>query len=104
MQTHDDSNHRNDFLQRLMERADKAKEDKTSQITTGLRGEEALAKWKSNQVHVTHMPNDEQGILRISIGGGKNMPVRMNYCTIRGSVGECIQLLEKTILALRNAP
>ena len=110
MQTHDDGNHnlnsnlRNLFMERLRERADTAVVNKSSQITTGKDGEEALAKWKHKGVFVTHMPDDEQGILRISAGGGANMPVQMNYCTIRGSVGQCIQLLEKVIEALKKSP
>lgn len=106
MQTHDDLNHslRSDFMNRLRDRADSAVENKTSQITTGKDGEEALAKWKHKGVFVTHMPDDEQGILRISAGGGFNIPVKLNYCTIRGSVGQCIQLLEKVIEALKKSP
>jgi len=106
MQTHDDESHslRGEFLKRLRERADAAQKAAASTITTGAAGEKSLADWKSNDIHCRLMPNDEQGILRISIGGGENMPVRMNYCTIRGEVGECIALLEKAIVALRNCP
>lgn len=107
MQTHYDKQHGEyvDFMERLRERADKAARDKVSQITTGKDGEEPLGSWKaSNGVHVRHLPDDEQGILRISLGGGDNLPVTMNYLTIRGRVGECIALLEKAIVALRECP
>ena len=105
MQTHEDIQHTNDFMQRLRDRAAKAQDDKTSQITTGKPGEQELGSWKaSNGLHVKHMPDDEQGILRISVGGGDKLPVTMNYLTIRGRVGDCIALLEKAIVALRECP
>lgn len=47
---------------------------------------------------------DEQGILRISVGGGDHLPVTLNYCTIRGSVGDCIKMLEMALDALRDSP
>lgn len=105
MQTHYDEQHRKEFMELLEARAKVGKATKASEITTGKAGEEPLAKWKgSNGVHVTHMPDDEQGILRISCGGGDNLPVTMNYLTIRGRVGECISLLEKALVALRESP
>ena len=106
MQTHHDRNHDiTAFMGKLQGRAAKAVKDKTSQITTGKPGETPLSRWKgSNGVHVTHMPDDEQGILRISLGGGEELPVTMNYMTIRGGVGQCIDLLEKAIVALKESP
>ena len=105
MQTHDDDQHiQREFMDRLRGRADKMVADKASQITTGKDGEEELATWKSHGVFCRHMPDDEQGILRISVGGGNGMPVELNYCTIRGSVGNCIDLLKQTIKALEDAP
>ena len=93
------------FMGELQGRAAKARKNKTSQITTGKDGEKPLGAWKgSNGVHVKHMPDDEQGILRISCGGGDHLPVTMNYLTIRGGVGQCIELLEKAIVALRECP
>ena len=47
--------------------------------------------------------DDEQGILRISIGGC-DTAVGLNYCVIRGDLGQCIDLLEKALVALRDAP
>lgn len=105
MQTHCDEQHRKQFMEFLEARAEVCKAQQASQITLGKPGEEPLARWKaSNGVYVTHMPNDEQGILRISCGGGDNLPVRVNYVTIRGSLGECIELLKKAIAALRECP
>lgn len=105
MQTHRDEQHRANLEKAFMDRLKKrAEQDKgRSQITAGTDTEEPLAWWVHGEVHVKHMPDDEQGILRISIGGG-HTPVPLNYCVIRGGVGQCIELLEKAIKALRAAP
>lgn len=103
MQTHEDAQHKTSFIERLRERADAAEKAKASVITSGAHGEKALAEWKSGGISVRHMPDDEQGILRISIGGGKT-PVPVEYCVFRGDLGQCIALLERAIVALRAAP
>lgn len=105
MQTHEDSQHQPSFMREFMARLkQRAEQDKDrSKITAGSNDEEPLAKWRDGDIHVRHMPDDEQGILRISIGGG-NTPVPLNYCVIRGGVGQCIELLEKAIKALKAAP
>lgn len=102
MQTHYDQSHRSQFLAELQGRADKAQQAGVSKIAS--EGE-PLAVWKAeNGMYVQHMPDDEQGILRISVGGGDHLPVTLNYCTIRGKVGECIKLLGMAIEALRQCP
>lgn len=101
MQTHRDDNHPTDFIKRLRERAT---EDKPhSRITAGADGEPILAQWKSNGVFVRHLPDDEQGILRISVGGSET-PVNLNYLTFRGSHGKCVDLLRKALAALEKTP
>lgn len=102
-ETHYDSSHRTAFMDRLTERASQMTRDKASEITVGKEGEEPLAVWNAHNVQCQHLPDDEQGILRISIGGGR-MPVPMNYCVIRGDLGQCIELLERAMVALREAP
>lgn len=109
MQTHEDYQHHQDrqiseFMKRLRERADEGAANRTSEITTGKPGEVPQAIWKSHGVHCVHLPDDEQGIVRISIGGGNDTPVKLNYCNFRGSVGQCIALMERAIKALRAAP
>lgn len=107
MQTHDDNNHglRQRFLNELRGRADRAEKASASVIAAGSENEKPLASWKSsNGVHVKHLPDDEQKILRISAGGGDHLPVTMNYVVIRGPVGQCIELLEKVLVALRESP
>lgn len=106
MQTHDDSNHnlRKQWLESLRNKADRMMERGTSSITAGELNEEPICKWKHGGVHCSKMPDDEHGVLRISIGGGANLPIALTYCVVRGDVGECIDLLEKAIAALRKCP
>jgi len=106
MQTHYDRNHERsmrEFWERLKERADEAVDKRLSEITTGKPGEQPLASWRSHGVECVNLPDDEQGILRISIGGG-HPHVELNYCNFRGDVGKCIDLLERAITALRACP
>lgn len=102
MQTHEDDSHF-EFLNRLRERAETMVRGKASEITAGKEGEDPLATWRDGSMYVTHMPPDEQGILRVSIGGGVT-EVNLDYCVIRGGVGACIALLERAIEALRKSP
>lgn len=107
MQTHEDNLHsfRNRFIDKLRERADRAEKSGAAVITSGANGEKELGSWKaSNGIHCRHMPDDEQGILRISIGGGEDLPVTLNYLVVRGKIGQCISLLEKALVALRECP
>lgn len=105
MQTHDDNDFREKMIesfdmQRLKDRAAKMEREGLSQIASGKRGEQALAKYDAQGVHVRKMPDDEQGILRISIGGG--IPsVNVNYCTYRGDRQRCIEMIEKALGALK---
>ena len=92
---------RDNFLRELEQRASKIKMLGQSKITGGADGEEVLAEWKANGVGIRQLPPDEQGILRISIGGG-NTPVPLNYCVFRGSHAACVDLLRKALKALEN--
>ena len=108
MQTHDDKDameakfREEIFLKKLEERAGKMKERKMSEITAGKENEPIIAQWRAHGMQVTVRPDDEQGILRISVGGGDKTPVPLNYCTVRGDIGACIKLLERAIRALRG--
>lgn len=106
MQTHDDYSHKKSvFLRELKMRANRMLRERQSEITAGSPDEQTLAQWNaSNGMQVVHRPDDPHGVLRISIGGGPDTPVRLDYCTIRGGVGKCIDLLEKAIAALRESP
>jgi hypothetical protein len=103
MQTHGDSEH--NFIAKLRERAAKANTAAASVIAAGEKDEQELGSWKaSNGVYCRHLPDDPQGILRLSIGGGEHLPVTMNYVVVRGKIGQCIELLEKALVALRECP
>lgn len=103
MPTPYDNNRATDFFEGLKERA--RKDGRTSILTAGGQGEKELGSWKaSNGVHCRHLPDDPQEILRLSIGGGEHLPVTMNYVVVRGKIGQCIALLEKALVALRECP
>jgi hypothetical protein len=75
-----------------------------SRITNPEEGEKALAEWEAQGVYVRQLPDDQQGILRISIGGGKTPAGDMAYCVFRGNRHECIALLRKALRALEKVP
>lgn len=106
MQSHEDSSHnlRNAFLNELRGRAKELYSENKSTIAAGGPNEIPMAKWRHKSMHVAHLPDDPQKIARISIGGGEGLPVDLNYCSIRGTVGQCIDLLEKAIAALKACP
>lgn len=105
MQSHLDDDFRRDmFMGRLEERAKEIHEQGRSQITGGREGEEAIAEWQRRGIHVKQLPEDEQGILRISIGGGTETPVELNYCVFRGKHSKCVDLLRKALVAMQEGP
>lgn len=88
------------FMDDLQRRAEVIKKMEKSKITGGADGEPILMEWTANGVGVRQLPDDEQGILRISIGGGEHLPVKMNYCVFRGNRSLCIGVLRKALKAL----
>lgn len=111
MQSHEDSSHRNRLHQALNKewtdsleaKAKAIMEAKGSTITAGNGEEEPLAEYQAaNEVHVRRLPEDKHGIIRISIGGGENLPVKCNYCVFRGNPKQTIQLLRKALAALEE--
>jgi len=101
MQTHDDREFRRDWLKSLEEKAARMEAKGQSTITAGGPGEEPIDEWKSHGVGVRQMPDDEHGILRVSIGGG-DTPIGLNYCVFRGGRGQCVDLLRKALAALQD--
>ena len=93
---------REQFMERLRGRAEKIHGEGRSTITGGRKGEKILAEWESEGVGVRQLPADEQGILRISIGGGEHTPVVVNYCVFRGDRAACIKLLKRALAALES--
>jgi len=75
-------------------------------ITAGDTGEKPIAEWRSKGVNISKMPDDPNGVLRISIGGGK-VVVRgsaefFGYCVLRGDRDKCIELLRRSLKALQS--
>lgn len=107
MQSHDDAEHlnaeRREFMDKLRQRAFKMTAEGKSEITGGKVGEQPLDGWKSNKFHVQQMPDDEQGILRISIGGGITIE-QLNYLVFRGDRLACLNLLRTAVKALEKRP
>lgn len=102
MQSHQDFDAQIQFMDRLRRRAADMTEAGQSKITGGVDGEEILSEWKRGGVSVRQLPPDEQGILRISVGGGTDTPVELNYCVYRGSHSKCVDLLRKALIALER--
>ena len=102
MQTHEDFSHQNasSLLEQLRKKADRMVSNGESEITAGKEGEIALAEWSHRDFHVTHMPDDEHGVLRISIGGLPEGNARFNYLVFRGKLGDCESLLRKALTAI----
>ncbi len=92
MRTHHDA----DYLASLEEKAKRMRKAGESEITGGKEGEPELAKWSKAGVDVTKRPDDEHGILRVSVGGNEDMA----YCVFRGKRAECIRLLRRALKAL----
>jgi len=110
MQSHRDSDtsplsrFQQDFLKTLGDRADRLSKAGKSKIAGGVDGEPVLAEWSHDNIFVRQMPDDEQKILRISVGGGDHLPATLNYLTFRGPRGECIDLLRRALKALETDP
>jgi len=96
--THEDVDHNGakNFMRELEARADQL-EGKAKVASDG----PTLQRWQSNNVDVAKLSDDEQGILRISIGGGQT-PVPLNYLRFRGDHGACVDLLRKALKALET--
>lgn len=100
MQTHSDF----DALFRgLRDKAERMVEAGESQITTGKPGEEVLSEYKRAGVLVRQLPDDEHGILRISIGGHPDEPFDTSYLVFRGDRGAVQSLLRRALKALEYA-
>lgn len=90
--------------QQLKRRAQLAQTHGGGVIAGGEPGEPVLQRWELDGMQCVVRPNDPQGILRISIGGGPELPGGMGYCTIRGDKQQCIELLTRALQALQAGP
>jgi hypothetical protein len=104
MQTHQDSDFRAEWLDSLKAKADRIAGAGGSTITAGTDDEQPLNQWKRRGIEVRELPADEHGILRISVGGGEDTPVSLNYCVFRGNHAKCVDLLRNALIALQEGP
>lgn len=95
MQSHDDR----EWHDSLKRKAAAMQELGLSQITGGGSGEPVLAHWTHDGMGVQRRPDDEHGIVRISIGGG-SVELDGSYLVFRGSPITCRALLSQAIEAL----
>lgn len=98
------ANRRSEFMRELEIRADTIRSLGKSRITGGADDEPVISKWESCGIGVVQRPNDGQGILRISVGGGEDLPVNVNYVVFRGDRADCIKLLRRALKALEVGP
>jgi len=101
MGSHSDLDHRrDDFVKELRLRA----EIMSDLSMNREQSEKPLAEWKHGTMRCQVRPNDRQGIVRISIGGGDELPVSVEYCNVRGDMAECVKLLARALAALQARP
>ena len=104
MESHNDRpdhhQHLPDWLAHLRTKAEAMVAAGESQITAGKPGEQARAEYRRAGVSVRHLPDDEHGILRISIGGHPDQPMDSSYLVFRGDRGQCQSLLRRALKAL----
>ena len=100
MQTHRDDDFEID-MESLERKAHEMTEARENVITAG-EAETAVRQWKHKGTSVTQMPDDEHGLLRISIGGSPtNARPKLAYCVFRGDRVECRRLLSEALKALQ---
>lgn len=96
---------RQEFIERLSKQAEENKKNGTGVIAGGAPHEKLIEEWQgSNGVQCRRLPDDPNGVLRISIGGGDDIPILGDYAVVRGDVNDCIQLLERALAALKERP
>lgn len=99
MQSHRDSD-AEAFIDSLRVKAERLQREEKSSLTGGRPGETILGEWSSGGVTVRQLPADEHGVLRISIGGGPQTPVPLDYCVFRGERQQCVDLLRRALGAI----
>lgn len=101
MQSHDNNDFDPELLASLQAKAERMTEEGKNTITAGAEGEELLAKYTSDRVSVKKLPDDEHGILRISIGGILDgRPGPWGYLVFRGDKDKVRKLLQRALRAL----
>lgn len=89
-----------ELFRQLTEKADQMTAAKENIITAGDDDERPIRGWKHSGMSIQQLPDDEQGVLRVSVGGN----VGFGYCTFRGSRKACRTLLQQALAGLSEAP
>lgn len=102
MQTHEDGDalKAHDLIDRLKHRAEMAELRGDGQITMGTDGEKPIRQMNFDGMSVVQRPDDQDGILRISIGGGDHLPIEADYCVFRGDPTAICVLLKRALRAV----
>lgn len=66
-----------------------------------ITNDKVILEWKHDGIRVQMLPDDQHGVLRVSIGGHPEMD-RSEYCNFRGDQGRCITLLERCLEAMKS--
>ena len=66
-----------------------------------IANEKVLDEWTHDGIRCQLLPDDEYGVLRLSIGGHPEI-MPSDYCNFRGDKGRCIALLEKVLAAMKS--
>ncbi len=92
-----------EVLERLRKRAEKLTVEGGNAITTGAIGERVLWEGWMRNTHVTHLEDDPDGVLRLSIGEHLSI-TGSRYCVYRGPKSEIVRLLKRTLKSLGGIP
>lgn len=95
MGSHRDTDHAA-ILEDLRRRAEIMKDLGKNRIAN----EKVVEEWTHDAIRVQMLPNDPNGVLRISIGGHDDLKPS-EYCNFRGDQGRCIRLLERCLAAMK---
>lgn len=60
-----------------------------------------IRQWDAGGIRVQELPEDEQGVIRISIGGHPEI-TPSEYCNFRGDQSKAIDLLERCLAAMKS--
>ena|SRR5688572_4375824 len=102
MQSHDDSSHMPQPIKDLAMKADRMTAEGRNRITAGAPGESTLFEAEIDGIYIRQLPEDEHGVLRISIGRAPAID-RSSYLVYRGDRAKVLGLLERAVGALRAA-
>ena len=101
MGSHMDTDHRESERKRVLKQL-RLKSELLSELGKNRHNNQrVLEQWTHDRIRVQMLPEDEQGVLRVSIGGHPEIKPS-EYCNFRGDQGRCIALLERALKAMKS--